>query len=60
MNKAYYSKLDKIIMRSRRRRMARRYAEQVVSVVTAITIAIIAYGTFYGVWSLLCYVFPDW
>ena len=60
MNKEYYSYLDKIILRSRRQRMARRYWETGKNVAKFLLACVAVYGAFYFVWSMLCYVFPEW
>ena len=60
MNKAYYSYLDKIIMKSRRKRMMREYLETGKAVGKFLLVAVSVYGAFYFGWSMLCYVFPDW
>lgn len=59
-NKSYYSYLDSIIIRSKRRRMTRRYVEIVWDICKYGLICLIAYSSFYFIWSLLCYTFPDW
>lgn len=59
MNNAYYSNLDKIIMRSKRRRMARRYAETAFGIGKCLLGAVCVYGAFYFIWSMICYVFPE-
>lgn len=59
MKNTYYSNLDKIIMRSKRRKMALRYAEM-AGVLSKYAIGFFAiYGAFYFFWSMLCYVFPE-
>lgn len=59
MNNAYYSELDKIILRSKRRRMARKCFQNAKDVFKYLFCCTAIYGTFYFVWSLLCYVFPE-
>ena len=59
-NKNYYSYLDSIIMRSKRRRMARRYFEMAKELGKYLLACLVVYGAFYFVWSMLCYVFPEW
>ena len=59
-NKNYYSYLDSIIMRSKRRRMARRYFEMAQELGKYLLACLVVYGGFYFVWSMLCYVFPEW
>ena len=59
-DKNYYSYLDRIIMRSKRRRMARRYFEMAKELGKYLFVCLVGYGGFYYVWSMLCYVFPSW
>lgn len=59
-NKNYYSYLDGIIMRSKRRRMARRYFELGAGLGKFLLASVAVYGSFYFVWSMLCFVFPEW
>lgn len=59
-NKNYYSYLDGIIMSSRRRRIARRYLEVATDIIKFVFFCCLFYGIFAVVWSMLCYVFPEW
>lgn len=60
MNEKYYSHLDKIILRSKRKRMMREYLETGKAIGKFLELAVVLYGTFYFGWSMLCYVFPEW
>lgn len=60
MNEQYYSHLDKIILRSKRKRMMREYLETGKAVGKFLGLAVVLYGAFYFGWSMLCYVFPEW
>lgn len=60
MNEQYYSHLDKIILRSKRKRMMREYLETGKAVGKFLALAVVLYGAFYFGWSMLCYVFPEW
>ena len=60
MNYRYYSNLDKIILKSRRKRQMRRYAENAKEAVKFALGAAFVWGGFYFVWSLTSYVFPGW
>lgn len=59
MNRQYYSYLDKIVLKSRRKRMMREYLETGKAIGKFILTAVSLYGVFYFGWSMLCYVFPD-
>ena len=60
MNEQYYSHLDKIILRSKRKRMAREWLRTGIAIGKFLALAVVVYGTIYFGWSMLCYVFPDW
>lgn len=59
MNERYYSELDKIILRSKRRRMLRAWKEEAISAGKFLTVAVAFYGMFYVVWVTLCMTFPS-
>ena len=50
MNYKYYSNLDKIILRSRRKRMIRKYVEIAQEVGKFALSAVLVWGSFYFVW----------
>ena len=50
MNYRYYSNLDKIILRSRRKRMMRKYVEMAQEVGKFALSAAFFWGAFYFVW----------
>lgn len=58
MNERYYSELDKIILRSKRKRMMKSYLEKATEVGKFLTLAVTFYGMFYLVWVTLCITFP--
>lgn len=57
-NERYYSELDKIILRSKRKRMLRAWKEEAISAGKFLTLAISFYGMFYMMWVTLCITFP--
>lgn len=59
-NKNYYSQLDKIVVRYKRRRMARQAFENAKAVCKYGFGIFAVWGAFYFVWSLTSYVFPGW
>lgn len=60
MNNAYYSELDKIIMKSRHQRTMKKYLETSKTICKFVLFTCLFYGAFAMFWSLLCYVFPSW
>ena len=60
MNRQYYSYLDKIVLKSRRKRMMREYLETGKAIGKFLALAVVVYGTIYFGWSMLCFVFPEW
>lgn len=60
MNYRYYSNLDKIILRSRRKRMISKYVEMAQEVGKFALGAVFVCGSFYFVLSLTSYVFKGW
>lgn len=60
MNKMYYAELDKIVLRSRRRKQAKRIKEVATSVAKFIGFAALFYGTIFFTWCAICAIFPTW
>lgn len=58
MNERYYSELDKIILRSKRKRTMKAYLNKAIEVGKFLTVAVTFYGMFYLVWMALCITFP--
>lgn len=60
MNERYYSELDKIVLRSRRRKQAQRIKEVATSVAKFLGCAALFYGTIFFTWCAICAIFPTW
>ena len=58
MNERYYSELDKIILRSKRKRMMQEWKDNAINLGKFLTVAATFYGMLYLVWVTLCVTFP--
>lgn len=58
MNKNYYLKLDEIILRSRRRKKAKKMKEMAFMVLKFLGCAVLFYGTIFFAWCAICAIWP--